>query len=101
MRGAALAAWDAPVDVEELVDLGEAGVDPDHRRRPLGEQVVAEAAAAVHLDQQSAEVAQRILAGLQQRAAFPAQHPGRGPARGDSFGVVRPPAKECGHARRV
>ena len=33
-RGAALAPWDAPVDVKELVDLRQTGIDPDHRSPP-------------------------------------------------------------------
>ena len=47
------------------------------------EQVVAEPAAAVHLDEQPAEVAQRVLARLEQRPALAAQHTGVRPARGD------------------
>jgi hypothetical protein len=44
--------------VEQLVDLGEPRVDPDHVRTPLRKEIVAEAAAAVHLDEQAAEVAE-------------------------------------------
>ena len=54
------------------------------------EQIVAEPAAPVHLDQQAAEVVQRLLARLQQRAALTAQHAGLGAARSDPFGVVSP-----------
>ena len=68
-----------------VVDLGEARVDADDRRGALGEQVVAEAAAPVHLDEQAAEVAQRVLAGLQQRAPLAAEQAGVRAARGDAL----------------
>jgi len=40
--------------MEKVVDLGEARVDADDAGAALGEQVLAETAAAVHLDEQPA-----------------------------------------------
>jgi len=44
--------------VQERLDLGEPAVDADDRGGALGQQVVAEAAAPVHLDQQAPELAE-------------------------------------------
>ena len=74
-----------PPVCEQVVDLGEARVDADDRRGALGEQVVAEAAAPVHLDEQAAELAQRVLARLQQRAPLTAEQPGVRATRGDTL----------------
>ena len=71
---------------------------PTIARCALGEQVVAEAAAPVHLDEQAAEVAQRVVACLAERAALAAEHPGVGAARGDAFRRGGTPAKARRHA---
>ena len=79
----------------------------------LGEQVVAEAAAPVHLDEQPAELAQRVLARL---AAAPGAHGGAARRRrrlwrraaaahaafggGDDVRRVATSAGRCGRARR-
>ena len=73
---------------------------PTIDRRALLQQVVAEAAAAVHLDEQAAEVAQRVLARLEQRAALAAQHAGVCPARGDTGSSVGAAAEQR-HSARV
>ena len=70
--------------MEELVDLGQPCVDPDDRRRTLGEQVVAEAAAAIHLDQQATEVRDDVCARLDERAPLAAQDAGVRAARCDT-----------------
>jgi hypothetical protein len=85
--------------VQKRCDLGEACVDADDRRRTLGQQVVAKAAAAVHLDEQAAQLTERRLARLQQRAALAAEQSGVCAVRGDPRGIGRAPAKERGHAR--
>ena len=82
-RGAAAAAGDAAVGMQKLVDLGQPRVDADELGAALGEQVLAEAAAPVELDQQPAEVAQLLLADVQERALLSPQQAGVGPARGD------------------
>jgi len=60
--------------VQEVLDLGETRIDPDDPCAPLGEQVLPEAAAAVHLDEQAAELAERLGTGLLQQAPLAAQH---------------------------
>ena len=55
-------------------------------------------AAAVHLDEQAAELAQRVVARLAQRAALAAQQPGVRAARGDAFRRVGAPAEARRHA---
>jgi len=52
----------APVDVQELVDLGQAGVDPHEFGASLGKEVFAEAPTAVELDEEPAEVAELLIA---------------------------------------
>ena len=84
--------------MKELLDLAEACVDPDDDRGALLEEVVAKAAAAVHLDEQPAEIAQRVLARLQQSPALAAQHSGMCSARGDPGGSVGAAAE---HSARV
>jgi hypothetical protein len=69
--------------MEQIVDLGEARIDPDHARRPLGQQIVPEAAAPVHLDHQAAEVAQGFLTRFQEDTAFAPENPGTRPTWGD------------------
>jgi len=91
---AAFAAWRVPAGVEEVLDLGDAGVDPDDRRCPFREQVVAEASAPVHLDEEAAEVAQRIFTRLQEGTALAAEQAGVGAPRSDARGVGRAPAKK-------
>ena len=82
--------------MEERFDLGDARVDPDHLGRALGQQVVTEPAAAIHLDQETAQVAQQILTRLQERATLtPEQASVRAP-RSDTL-VRSAPAKEWGH----
>jgi hypothetical protein len=88
-----------PARVQERFDLCEPPVDADDRRCALGQQVVAEAASPVHLDQQAAELAQRFLARLQQRAALAPEEPGMLAPRDDSLDIGRAPAEERGHAR--
>lgn len=83
--------------VQERLDLGEARVDPDDRRRPLSEQVVPEPASSVHLDEQAAEVAQRVLARLQEGAALAPQQARVGAPRSDACGARPVPAKEWRH----
>jgi len=79
------------------LDFGDARIDPDDLRRPLREQVVAEPAAPVHLDEQSAEITQRVLARLQEGAALTPEQACVGAARGDALGVAWASAKEWGH----
>jgi hypothetical protein len=59
--------------VEQVVDLGEARVDPDDAGGALGEQIVAKAASAVHLDEQAAQLAQRVVTCLAERPALTAK----------------------------
>jgi hypothetical protein len=90
-----------PPDVQELFDLREPRIDSHNRGGTLGEQVVAEAASPVHLDEEAAEVAERILARLHERPALAAEHAGLRAAWRDAFGVVCAPAKKRGHPGRV
>jgi hypothetical protein len=80
--------------MEELFDLGQARIDSDHCGSTFGEQVVAEAASAVHLDQQAPEVAERVLACLQECSPFAAEDARLRPARGDASSLVRTPAEK-------
>jgi hypothetical protein len=79
--------------MEERLDLGDARVDADHLGRTLGQQVVTEAAAAVHLDEEAAQVAQQVLARLQQGAALTPKEAGVRAPRSDTR-VWSAPAKE-------
>jgi len=69
---AAVATPHAAAQAQELVDLRESCVDADDRSRPLSEQIVAKAAAPVHLDEQAAEVTQLIVPDAGERAALAA-----------------------------
>jgi hypothetical protein len=79
--------------LKELLDLGDPRVDADDRSRPLGEQVVSEAAAAIHLDEQPAEVAEHVLTRPKQGAALTSEHASMGAPRSDAL-VPSAPAKE-------
>jgi hypothetical protein len=98
---AALAPRDVAPDVQELFDLREPRIDSYNRGSTLGEQVVAEAAAAVHLDEEAAEIGERVLARLQERPTLAAKHAGLRATWRDAFGVVCAPAKKRGHPGRV
>ncbi len=87
--------------MQQVLDLGEARVDPDDDRRPFGEQVVAEAAAAIHLDEQPADVAKGVVARFQERATFAPEHSRVWAARSDPCVVGCAPAPERGHPGRV
>jgi hypothetical protein len=94
-RRAALAARHAPAAVQQSLDLGQTAVDADDRRRPFREQVVAEAAAAIHLDEEPAQVGDGVGARLEQCAPFPAKKARVGSARlqavcGDAVGCATP-----------
>src|SRR5204862_6991821 len=52
------AAGDTALGVQQVVDLYEAGVDADELGAAFGEEILAEAAPPVQLDEQAAEVAQ-------------------------------------------
>jgi hypothetical protein len=80
--------------LQELVDLGQPGVDPDDGGGALGEEVVAEASTAVHLDQQPTEVAQLALTGADECAPLPSQEAGVGATGGDPIGAVGVATKE-------
>jgi hypothetical protein len=95
-RRAARAARGVASRVEERLDLGDPGVDPDDLGGPLRKQVVAEAAAAVHLDEEAAEIAQHILARPQEGSALAPEQACMGPPRSDAL-VDPAPAKERGH----
>ena len=88
-------------DVQELFDLREPRIDPHNRGGTLCEQVVAEAASPVHLDEEAAEVGERVLARPQERAALAAEHAGLRAAGRDAFGVACAPAEKRGHPGRV
>src|SRR4029077_3647502 len=49
--------------------------DSDELRAAFGEEVFAETASAIELDEEPAEIAQLLLACLEQRSPFPAQEP--------------------------
>ena len=83
--GAALAPWRVPLGVEQVVDLREAGVDPDRLGARLGEQVLAERAAAVHLHDEPSEVAKARLARAKQRLLLASKETGVGSPRRDSL----------------
>jgi len=84
--------------VQELLDLAEPGVDAHDDGGPLLQEVVAKTAAAVHLDDQAAEIPECVVARLQERPPLAAQHSGVGPARGDTGGSVGAAAE---HSARV
>jgi hypothetical protein len=81
--GAARAALGALAAVEQLVDLGEPGVDAHHLRAPLVHEVVPPLAPAVHLDHEPPEVVEALVAGLQQGPALAAEDTRMRTARGD------------------
>src|SRR5207247_9010313 len=84
-RRTAGAAGDTAVGVQQVVDLDEPGVDADELGAALGEEVLAEASPPVQLDEEAAEVAQLLLADLQQRALFATELPGVRPPRSDAL----------------
>jgi hypothetical protein len=59
--------------MEEVVDLAESNVDSDHGRASLVEQVFAQGAAAIHLDEQPTELPEGLTAGLQKRPSLAAE----------------------------
>ena len=59
--------------MQERVDLCEPCVDADDRRRALGQQVVAEPTAAIHLEEQPTELTQGFRTRLEECAPLPAQ----------------------------
>jgi hypothetical protein len=79
--------------MEECLDLGDARVDADHLGRALGQQVVTEAAATVHLDEETAEVAEQVLARFQQCAALTPKEASVRASRSDTL-VRSVPAEE-------
>ena len=87
--------------MQESLDLSQTPVDPDDTRGALGQEVVAEPAAAIHLDEQAAERGQSVGPCLQERAALAPEKTGMWPARRDAFAVGRTPTEEGGHPRRV
>ena len=91
-------------EMRELIS-GEASVDAHDSGGALGQEVVAKAAAAVHLDEQAAQLAERVGARLQERAALAPEQPGVRATRLETIqcnAVGRAaPAEERGHPRRV
>jgi hypothetical protein len=73
--------------VKEVVDLRQSGIDSHELGAALGEQVFAEAATAVELDEEPAQVAELLVADVEKRTLLPAQHSGVWPARSDSVGA--------------
>src|SRR5581483_11237985 len=71
-----------------------AGVDPDHLRAALRDQVLPERAAAVELDGEAAEVAELLLPHGEQRALLASQEARVRPARRHAAGARAPAA--CG-----
>jgi hypothetical protein len=100
-RSAARAVGDSAASVQERLDLGEPGIDPDQVGAALREQVVPEAAAPVELERETAEVAQQRLAGRKQRAAFAAERAGVWMAESGALGPFGTPADERRHRGRV
>ena len=94
-----------PFAVQQVVDLREPRVDPDGVGAGLLEQVLAERAAAVHLDDEPAEVAQLRLARAQQHLLLAAEHAGVRAPRSDALdlggGHLVPAAAKRRHAVRV
>ena len=91
--------------MEDLVDLGQAGVDPHELGAGLGEEVFAEAAAAVELDEEPTEVAELLVADAEERPVLPAEQSGMRPPGGDSVDTwalltTSPPVNRP-HASRV
>jgi hypothetical protein len=72
-RNATFALWRLAARVEQIVDLGEAVVDADDDCTPFVEQVFAQLAAAVHLDEQATELLQGSTAGPLERAPLAAK----------------------------
>jgi hypothetical protein len=97
-RRTALAACRVAAGVEEILDLGQPRVDSDDYRGPLGEQVVAEAAAAVHLEQEAAEVAQLVVPRPGQGSTLATQDTSVRAARSDTRCLLGAPSEER-HAR--
>jgi hypothetical protein len=83
----ALASRQVTPRVQQVLDLGEASVDPDHAGAPFGEQILPEPASAVHLDEQAAELGDCLGAGLLQQASLAAEHPWLRASRCDSVSV--------------
>jgi hypothetical protein len=96
-RCATFAAWCLGAGVQERLDFGDASVDPDDLRRSFRKQVVPETATPVHLDEQAAQVAQRILARLQEGAALAPEEACVGAPWSDAVGVGAAPTKKRGH----
>jgi hypothetical protein len=86
--------------VQQGLEVGDAGVDPDDLCRSLGEQVIPEAPAPVHLDEQPAEVAQHVFARLEEGAALTAKHARVRPSQRETL-VGSAAAEERGHHARV
>ncbi len=86
--------------MEEVFDLGESRVDAHDRGAPLREQVLAEPAAPIHLDEQPAQLDERLVAGLAEHPALAAKRSGLRAPQCDPFDV-RPPAMERRHAEKV
>ena len=63
-----------PDEPQERVDLADVLVDLDQLFASLPYKVVAEAVAAVHLEQQAAEVSKAFLPKLEQRAPLTPEH---------------------------
>ena len=73
--------------MQEVLDLGEARVDPDHAGAPFGEQILPEPTSAVHLDEQAAELGECLGTGLLQQASLATEHPWLRAPRCDSVSV--------------
>lgn len=88
---------------EHLVHLPEAAIEREQVGAALGEEVLAKAVTAVHLQNQAAEVAQLLLTEAKQGAPLPADHAGRGkrPPRGRRRLVLSEPVEQRGHEDRV
>ena len=71
-------------------DLREPRVDADDRGCALGQEVVAERTAPVHLDEQAPEFAQRIFARLEEGAPLAAEQSGVRPMRGNTLDMATP-----------
>jgi 3-hydroxybutyryl-CoA dehydrogenase len=91
--------------VQQVVDLDEPRVDADEHGARLREQVLAEAAAAVELDEQAAEIAKLLLADPEERPLLAPQLARVRPARRDAFrtraALARSPPPERPHAGSV
>jgi hypothetical protein len=70
--------------MEKVVDLHQTGVDAHELGAGLGEEIFAESATAVELDEEPTEVAKLLVADVQEGPALPAEHSRMRPAGGDS-----------------